>query len=509
MAIYRAPLSNGGQISFDSKEIGRGAEKAVFFATDQQNVVCFYLKSAFDQVNTRAKRVARLGDLLSKFNLTKAGVPNADFWTKHYCWPTTIINGNGDIPATFFTSNGLLSPALGIVVPKYKPQFLFTNAYGVPVEGDISWFVKDRLRRTLPDAHRGNFLQYCQVASKIARAVRKMHTAGLAHSDLSNRNVLIDPRSGDACIIDIDALVVPQFAPPTVLGTHGYIAPEVLSNKQINGQRALPCIATDQYALGVLIYELLLFRHPIERDRPVNASLTPEEDNLLAYGSEALFREHHTDTRNHWRVPTIVPLKRLGPYLYEQCMRLFVDGLHDRQKRPTAAAWEDALYKTMNLLHPTQEPTLNGYTASDFFVLAPMMPMQIPTTRKHLTQPVPYAKFHRIAQNGQELAETTPGKFVKSFHNSFTIWHMRNVHAWHARYGVAPDENCADRNPVGKFHYANNTWWLTNQSKSAFEHRGGGSNVPPGQQVKIEPGLRLKLDPSPQGRIFEFGFTNP
>jgi serine/threonine protein kinase len=40
-----------------------------------------------------------------------------------------------------------------------------------------------------------------------------LHSAGLAHSDLSYANVLIDPATGSANIIDIDGLVVPgKFA---------------------------------------------------------------------------------------------------------------------------------------------------------------------------------------------------------------------------------------------------------------------------------------------------------
>jgi gamma-glutamyltranspeptidase/glutathione hydrolase len=52
--------------------------------------------------------------------------------------------------------------------------------------------------------------------------------AGLAHSDLSYKNVLVDPAGGNACIIDIDTLVVPQKYPPDVVGTPDFIAPEVM-----------------------------------------------------------------------------------------------------------------------------------------------------------------------------------------------------------------------------------------------------------------------------------------
>ena len=68
---------------------------------------------------------------------------------------------------------------------------------------------------------------------KIARAVRRLHAAGLAHSDLSYKNILVDPITGSACIIDDDSLVVPGKFPPEVIGTPDFIAPEVIETKHL------------------------------------------------------------------------------------------------------------------------------------------------------------------------------------------------------------------------------------------------------------------------------------
>lgn len=93
-----------------------------------------------------------------------------------------------------------------------------------------------------------------------------MHAAGLAHSDLSYKNVLIDPVSKSAAIIDIDGLVVPGLYPPDVIGTADFIAPEVVSTKSLSVKdpnRNLPNRLTDLHALAVLIYMYLLYRHPL------------------------------------------------------------------------------------------------------------------------------------------------------------------------------------------------------------------------------------------------------
>ena len=57
---------------------------------------------------------------------------------------------------------------------------------------------------------------------------------------LSNNNVLISPKDGNCIIIDIDSLVVPNMFPPEVIGTRGYIAPEVLATLSLeNGPTSL------------------------------------------------------------------------------------------------------------------------------------------------------------------------------------------------------------------------------------------------------------------------------
>src|ERR1019366_9758854 len=96
----------------------------------------------------------------------------------------------------------------------------------------------------------GPWINYFKLCIAMSRAVRRMHVAGLAHSDLSSNNVLVDPSSGQSIVIDCDSLVVPGLYPPDVLGTPGYIAPEVLATMALpltDPKRKLPCASTDQH----------------------------------------------------------------------------------------------------------------------------------------------------------------------------------------------------------------------------------------------------------------------
>src|SRR5690606_1045730 len=165
---------------------------------------------------------------------------------------------------------------VGIVVPTYNKNFFFKKGYagndllkGKEKEG--KWFASAKFRsgqsRTkLDPSELGNWLSYFQVCVNIARGVKRLHAAGLAHSDLSYKNVLIDPVSKTAAIIDIDGLVVPNLFPPDVIGTADFIAPEVLATKNLSKtdpNRKLPNRLTDLHALAVLIYMYLLYRHPL------------------------------------------------------------------------------------------------------------------------------------------------------------------------------------------------------------------------------------------------------
>ena len=135
-----------------------------------------------------------------------------------------------------------------------------------------------------------------------------MHAAGLAHSDLSYKNVLIDPVSGRATIIDIDGLVVPGKFPPDVIGTPDFIAPEVMATKHLNKldpNRKLPSIQTDRHALAVMIYMYLLYRHPLRGGKIHD--MDPQTDEELSMGLNALFVEHPTDKTNRPKLDQVKP----------------------------------------------------------------------------------------------------------------------------------------------------------------------------------------------------------
>ena len=476
-ASLRVRLTDGGVIDFDPREpAGTGAEKSAFFTPDKSRVVLFFLAPLTD----REARGQRLRALLGPRNLTHG--PRGAYWMDYFLWPTALIDGDPALSKDFLRAYRLADPPLGLVANSYPPEFFFRDKMGNRRVKDGKWFTGNKARRMLPPEERGDLAGYLRVCLAMTRAVRRMHFSGLAHADLSNKNVLIDPRRGSARLLDLDSLVVPGLAPPSVLGTPGYIAPEVLAG------RGSPNIETDRHALAVLLYETLLVRHPLRGSR-IHAA-DPEVDEQLSLGERAVFVEDAHDKSNRLRPPPAVPYTSLGPYLGELFRRAFGAGLRQPSARPAADEWERALYKSIDLLHPVPE-------RGDWMILAPGMPLRSPYTHQPLAAPVPFASFHRPRP-------TNPKEYQSEDHG-LTIYANRRLLPWQRRARMWPDENAASREEQGVFDFTDDRWTLRNTSNEPMQILGGAP-VGPGAQIEITPGLRLLLSLADDGLLAVFEF---
>ncbi len=475
MSYFTARLTDGRTMQFEDRPLNSGGEKIVFRSRDGTHVVGFF----FGRMSDRMERLDRLNRIITRYNPTTGR--NGDYWLPYFCWPTGVVDGDG-VSAQFARQHSLVVPALGVVAPTYRSAFFFHDRFGKRQEKEVKWFTGRKAAAFVPESEMGNFLTRLQACTKIARAVRRMHFAGLAHSDLSNKNVLIDLKRGDACVIDIDSLVVPGVAPPTVLGTPGYIAPEVMAG------RAHPSIATDKHALAVLIYQILLNRHPLQ-GRKVRSSRSAEEDETLSMGAQALFVEHPRDRSNPPAYPIRVPMARLGPWLERLFLKSFVDGLHHPAQRADAAEWEIALYRTLNMVRPTP-------SGRDWFVNGPGLPMQCPFTGERIKERFPVAHLVHAA-NGRESDER----------QTLTLFHNLMLHTWHTRPHVTPDEN-ADRTPQGYISYHQDKWWLVNLSDDELSVVGGAT-IRKNDAVELTHGLAVRMSAGESARIFRIEFLEP
>lgn len=482
--IIRLKATDGTPIEFVDEVIGSGAMKDVYFSPDKSYVVGFYRKPQDANVKDRLQNI--VGPYRDKIFKQAGG----DYWENMFCWPTHLVEWNG---------------RLGVVCPAYQKKFFFQSGRFKGKEKEGKWFASAKLRnKFLTPAEKGTWLSYLHLCTRIARAVRRLHAAGLAHSDLSYKNVLVDPETGSASVIDCDGLVVPGKYPPDVVGTPDFIAPEVLQTRSLpvdDKGKNLPSILTDRHALAVLIYMYLLYRHPL-RGGKVN-DLDAARDEELSMGEKALFIEHPSDKSNRPKIANLAPselpqgdVNKLpyticGPYLKPLFDRAFIDGLHDPSKRPTADEWETALVKTTDLLQPCQNPACEA----KWFVFDNTTKPKCPFCGTEYKGVLPVLNLYYSPQKGKFMPENY----------RLMVYDKQSLYMWHVNRFVTPNERTAasDRKPVGDFHFHKGKWILINRRLPDMWDvtQTQKRKIAPGDYVELTEGRKILLSGEDGGRL--------
>ncbi len=485
MSTAKATLKDGKTVEFYTEQLGEGTMKEVYFTRDKKSVVCFYkdAKEAGD-----ANRHKRLDMILGKNNPTlpraQGGAANseaeAEYYRQLFCWPTAIVT----------------APRYGIVCPAYPSTFFFESGpdFIKGKEKNGMRFIGDRNRAMLEKfapGELGDWRMYLALSIRMARAVARLHNAGLAHSDLSPNNVLVDPKRGASIVIDIDSLVVEGLFPPDVLGTKGYIAPEVLMTMHLpfkDPNRKFPNARTDAHALAVLIYQYLLRRHPLDGKR-VPPAASAEEQELLAHGKQALFCEHPTDASNRPERPNYVPSEALGPFLHDLFQRAFVKGLHSPNDRPGATEWVRGLVKTVDLLIPCANPKCPG----KWLVVKPQhqgaLKCPWPGCNTAVRGSVPVLSLR---------AERRPGMWMP---DGMIVLHNGAVlQKWHTMDNVFPGPD-TDRTPQAWITFDKGEWKLCNQHLTSMTVLPTGTRIAPGHFVVLKHGQQVRFGSEEHARM--------
>jgi serine/threonine protein kinase len=105
------------------------------------------------------------------------------------------------------------------------------------------------------------------LVAKLARAIHFVHQQGLIHRDLSPENILLDER-GEPFVTDFGLARFLQSDQPsrtyTVIGKPDYMSPEQAAHRS---PEASP--ASDQFSLGVVLYEILTGARPFAAETPL------------------------------------------------------------------------------------------------------------------------------------------------------------------------------------------------------------------------------------------------
>ena len=463
----------------------RGGMKHTYFSPDYSYVVQFFNNP---QIIQYSNLYERLKAIIGKYNPTiseqEGGakgntVQTAQYFSKLFCWPQKIIK----------------YPEFGIVCPAYSPNYFFDknssfilNLNGKDKKSD--WFTSKN-RRYLEKEELGDFRRLLQICILLSRGVRRMHQAGLAHSDLSNNNVLIDPKSGKCIIIDIDSLVVPNIFPPEVIGTRRYIAPEIMNTLMYSHEdvkKYIPNVYTDLHALAVLLYEYIFCRHPLLSSEEYFCESSEKKD-FLTLGSKAVFIEHTLDNANKSK-DLKVTIKCLGSILEELFMRAFVEGLYCPEKRPTALEWERGLLQTYDLLYPCENPACE----KKWFVLHNNQPVKCP--------------FCGSSQKNKEFVKIELKKKIKGQQGQWLEFRELNItenfsiYKWHIFSNIFADEK-ADTTLQAYIEKRENKWFFVNKSIEGLVSPRG-IIIPKGQRFLLKNKDVFQASEKEQGMLMEF-----
>lgn len=155
------------------------------------------------------------------------------------------------------------------------------------------------LRHWLKQNGRCSFHQAARILNEVAAALDYAHSQGIVHGDVKPGNILL-AEDGSAKLADFGVLRAVETSGATsadmTRGTPYYISPE-----QAEGGRPTP--RSDQYALGVVAYELFTGKIPFDGDSPltiylkhmreaapsasqINTLITPQLDAILRQALE-------------------------------------------------------------------------------------------------------------------------------------------------------------------------------------------------------------------------------
>ncbi len=481
---------DGQAVEFVDEVVGSGAMKEVHFAPDRSYVVAFYKAPQDNQAKERLQMIT------GKYRESIFNQVGGDYWRNLFCWPTAMLEHEG---------------RLGLVAPTYPRHFFFEhgsrNSDMLGIKGkekEGKWFAAANLRNRFVDPRElGDWLNHLKVCLLLARAVRRMHMAGLAHSDLSYKNVLVDPSQGLACVIDVDGLVVPGKYPPDVVGTPDFIAPEVVMTSHLareDPNRRLPRRETDLHALAVLIYMYLLYRHPL-RGGKVHDLQDEQRDEALSMGEKALFVEHPTDRSNRIKVASVkptelpwanterMPFSITGPYLADLFQRSFIAGLHDPSQRPSANEWETALVKTVDLI----QPCLNPDCEQKWYVFDNTTTPCCPFCATPFQGKLPVLNLYSSRKQGE----------FRPDNHRLMVWTGQSLFLWHANNLIAPNEKLTEeqKRRVGYFVLHDGRWWLVNEALPDLMEVATRTRVPIGGKLELEDGQQILLARGDGGRL--------
>lgn len=248
----------------------------------------------------------------------RLGAPNSDF-----LWPIALLRPTPEARQQI----QLAEAGFGYLMALRPPGFIGAHVHA---GGNLEISLRNVLRASF-------FL---------ATGFHELHLKGLCYKDISLGNLFLEPASGRVLICDNDNVDVDGRDLGSVLGTPGFMAPEILLGK------ARPGASSDLFSLAVLIFRLLTRHDPLKGQLELAIRCLDEPARRRLYGEDPVFIFDPRDPRNrpdpieHAAALITWPIypERLKA-LFEQT---FCGGLHQPNRRALTGQWMQAIAQCLD-----------------------------------------------------------------------------------------------------------------------------------------------------------------
>ena len=242
----------------------------------------------------------------------RLGAPNGDF-----LWPLALLEPNPSSPLRGF----------GYLMPLRPEGFVGAHLHA-----------GGRLEISLQ-----NVLKAC---FRLADSFHQLHLKGLCYKDISLGNLFLEPGSGRILICDNDNVDIDGQGQGSVLGTPGFMAPEVLLGQ------ARPSASSDLFSLAVLLFRLLTRHDPFRGAQELAIRCLDEPARRRLYGEEALFIFDPNDGRNRpdpiEHAAALITWPIYPTALQQLFEQTFGTGLRQPHQRALTGQWTQALGRCLD-----------------------------------------------------------------------------------------------------------------------------------------------------------------
>lgn len=296
--------TSSGENCVVEKFLGGGGQGEVYQASWKGN--SYALKWYFPHTATPSQ-------LANLKNLALKGGPSSRF-----LWPLEVLVQDG-------------IAGYGYLMPLRKPNF----------KG-----ILDLLKRRIEPEYR----VLAKACLQMADCFLQLHSKGFCYCDISFGNVFWDPITGDVLLCDNDNVIV-NGQKPEILGTMGFMAPEVTTGE------AIPGIETDKHSLAVLYFYMFMLHNPMEGSKETAIKCYDQLAKLRIYGKEPVFifdpqnpsnrpdPRYHQTVINHWAVQP--------KFIQDIFITAFTKGLSDpTHGRVRESEWKNLFAKYLDSIFP-------------------------------------------------------------------------------------------------------------------------------------------------------------